>query len=46
MEILKRPVKLYKNEPGIYTVVAWIKGAITERAFPATAVCIKAAINH
>ena len=38
----KTPVTLYKNTPGIYTVVAWIKGSITERAFPATAVCIKA----
>ena len=38
----KTPVKLYKNQPGIYTVVAWIKGSITERAFPATAVCINA----
>jgi hypothetical protein len=37
----KTPVKLYKKETGIYTVVVWINGLITERAFPATAVCIK-----
>lgn len=40
--IFKTPVRLYKNKPGIYTVVVWIQGPITERAFPATAVCIKA----
>jgi len=38
----KTPVKLYKKQPGIYTIVVWIKGSITDRAFPATAVCIKA----
>jgi uncharacterized protein YkwD len=37
----KTPVWLYKKQPGIYTVVVWIKGPVTERAFPATAVCIK-----
>ena len=37
----KTPVQL-DNKPGIYTVVAWIKRSRTERAFPATAVCIKA----
>lgn len=38
----KTPVELYKKVPGIYTVVAWVKGSVTPRAFPATAVCIKA----
>ena len=38
----KTPVRLYKNKPGIYTIVVWINGSITDRAFPATAVCIKA----
>lgn len=38
----KTPVKLYKENPGIYTIVTWIKGYNSEKAFPATAVCIKA----
>jgi len=41
-EPLPTPVRLYKNKPGIYTIVVWINGSITGRAFPVTAVCIKA----
>lgn len=36
------PVKLYKAEPGIYTIVAWIRNNGSDNAFPATEVCIKA----
>jgi uncharacterized protein YkwD len=36
------PVKLFKHEPGIYTVVVWIKRERTERVFPASEVCIRA----
>jgi uncharacterized protein YkwD len=35
------PVRLYKEKPGIYTVVAWIMNNKSEEAFPATAVCIR-----
>jgi len=38
----KGPVKLYKKEPGIYTIVAWIRPIKAEKAFPATGVCVKA----
>jgi uncharacterized protein YkwD len=37
----RAPVKLYKEKPGIYTVVAWIKTDRSDKAFPATAVCIR-----
>jgi uncharacterized protein YkwD len=37
----RTPVKLYKETPGIYTVVAWITRDKSEDAFPATAVCIR-----
>jgi len=36
------PVTLFNPEPGIYTIVAWIKHGKTEKAFPATEVCIRA----
>jgi len=36
------PIKLYKNEPGIYTIVAWISGARSVEPFQATNVCVKA----
>jgi hypothetical protein len=38
----RSPVKLYEKEPGIYTIVAWIRAINTEKAFPATGVCVKA----
>jgi len=38
----RAPVKLYKTEPGIYTIVAWIRNDRSEKAFAATAVCIRA----
>jgi uncharacterized protein YkwD len=34
------PVRLYKEKPGIYTVVVWIRSDQSD-AFPATAVCIR-----
>ena len=36
------PVKLYKVEPGVYTVVAWIKKEGSGKTFAATEVCIRA----
>ena len=36
------PVKLFRNEPGIYTIVAWIRHTRSEKAFAATDVCIRA----
>jgi uncharacterized protein YkwD len=35
-------IKLFKQQPGIYTIVAWIKGDKFPKAFPATEVCIRA----
>ena len=37
----RTPVKLFKDQPGIYTIVAWIKSTRTAKAFPVTEVCIK-----
>ena len=36
------PVKLFKEEPGIYTVLAWIKREGTNKTFAATQICIRA----
>ncbi len=36
------PVKLFRHEPGIYTVIVWIKRERTDNAFPASEVCIRA----
>jgi uncharacterized protein YkwD len=36
------PIKLYKNTPGIYTIVTWIRKSREEPAFPVTGVCVKA----
>jgi uncharacterized protein YkwD len=35
------PVRLFKDKPGIYTIVAWIKSSQSVKAFPATEVCIR-----
>ena len=35
-------VKLFKSEPGIYTIVTWLKRGTSGKAFPATEVCIEA----
>lgn len=34
-------VKLYNEKPGIYTVVAWLRSDRSDKAFPATAMCIR-----
>jgi hypothetical protein len=36
------PGRLFKAEPGIYTVVCWVKRARSEKPFPATEFCIRA----
>lgn len=36
------PIKLFKKEPGIYTIVTWLKKGDAPKAFPATEVCIEA----
>ena len=38
----RTPVKLFKDTPGIYTIVCWIRRNREEKAFPATEVCIRA----
>jgi len=38
----RTPVRLYKGEPGIYTIVAWVRNLRSNDVFPATEVCIKA----
>lgn len=35
------PVALFRRTPGIYTIVCWIKRRRSEKAFPATEVCIR-----
>ena len=37
------PITLFKDQPGIYTIVIWIKRRQNEQAFPATEICIRAA---
>ncbi len=36
------PVTLFHDKPGIYTIVAWVKRKSSEKAFPATEVCVRA----
>lgn len=36
------PVSLYKNQPGIYTIVTWVSGVRLEEPFPATNFCVRA----
>jgi uncharacterized protein YkwD len=35
-------VRLFKDKPGIYTIVAWIRINPSQKAFPAAEVCIRA----
>lgn len=35
------PAKLFKDLPGIYSIVFWIRRVPAEKAFPAAAVCIR-----
>jgi uncharacterized protein YkwD len=36
------PIRLFKDKPGIYTVVCWVKRSRSEKPFPATEFCIRA----
>lgn len=36
------PVKFFKKEPGIYTIVTWLKGGKSPKGFPVTEVCVRA----
>jgi len=36
------PITLFKDAPGIYTVVCWVKTSRSGKAFPATEFCIRA----
>jgi hypothetical protein len=36
------PVTLFKDQPGIYTIVCWIRRSRSEKAFPATEYCVRA----
>lgn len=36
------PVTLYNDKAGIYTIVTWVRRKSSEKAFPATEVCVRA----
>ena len=36
----RMPVSLFKDEPGIYTIVVWLQEKKTDKPFPATQLCI------
>jgi len=36
------PITLFKDSPGIYTVVCWVRTKSNNKAFPATQLCIRA----
>jgi uncharacterized protein YkwD len=38
----RAPVTLFKDSPGIYTIVCWVKLRASGKAFPATELCIRA----
>lgn len=38
----RAPISLFKSEPGIYTLVCWVKLNRTAKAFPATLLCVRA----
>ena len=38
----RTPVRLFKQTPGIYTIVCWVKRNRDEKPFPATELCIRA----
>jgi uncharacterized protein YkwD len=38
----RAPINLFKSQPGIYTLVCWVKLSRTAKAFPATALCVHA----
>ncbi len=37
----RTPIRFFKEQPGIYTIVVWVRSTKTQRAFPATEVCIR-----
>ena len=37
----KAPIKFFKEQPGIYTIVVWVRSTKTQRVFPATEVCVR-----
>ena len=39
---LSTKIRLFKNEPGIYTIVAWLRREDSPRPFAATEICIEA----
>lgn len=39
---LSTRIRLFKNEPGIYTIVTWLRRSNSGKPFPATEVCIEA----
>jgi uncharacterized protein YkwD len=36
------PIKLFRSEPGIYTIVSWLTRGDSGKPFPATEICIEA----
>ena len=38
---LSTKIRLFKNEPGIYTIVTWIRRDNSAKPFPATGICIE-----
>jgi len=38
----RAPIRLYKEKPGIYTVVAYLKDERTENVFAGLEVCVEA----
>jgi uncharacterized protein YkwD len=38
----KVPIRLFKKQPGIYTIVTWMERGSSRKAFPATEVCVRA----
>jgi Cysteine-rich secretory protein family len=38
----RAPIRLFKKQPGIYTIVTWLERGSSRKAFPATEVCVRA----
>ena len=38
----KVPIRLFKKQAGIYTIVTWLERGTSRKAFPATEVCVRA----
>jgi uncharacterized protein YkwD len=36
------PINLFQDDPGIYTIVCWLRRSSSEKAFPATEFCVRA----